>query len=217
MNRPRLLDLFCGAGGCARGYVLAGFDVTGVDCREQPNYPASGGSFVRADALEYLALHGREYDVIHASPPCQRYTRAAKIHDSAGRHPDLVAPARELLDNLGKPWVMENVIGSPLRAGVVLCGLSFGLEVIRHRVFESSLLLLAPHHNPHPKHLSTNASKAYSTGSGGLVCVAGHNFVREAGAAAMGIDWNMTRAELANAIPPAYTAYLGRQLIAAIQ
>ena len=116
-----------------------------------------------------------------------------------------------------RPWVIENVIGSPLGAGIVLCGLMFGLKVLRHRVFESSHLLLAPPHPKHPSGNLTNSNAGYSTGANGFVCVAGHNFVREAGATAMGIDWAKTRAELANAIPPAYTEFIGRQLLRNLQ
>lgn len=222
MTRPKLLDLFCCAGGCAVGYHRAGFDVVGVDLAPQPRYPFT---FVQGDALEYLAAHGSEFDAIHASPPCQRYTVARTIHDSGGRHPDLVEPVRNLLLAIGKPWVIENVMGAPLQRAIVLCGLMFGLRVLRHRVFESSHLLLVPPHPRHPAHLTTGTVTAkrggkgsgYSTGAGGLVCVAGNNFVREAGAAAMGIDWPMSRKELAQAIPPAYTHYIGKRLLEQIQ
>jgi DNA (cytosine-5)-methyltransferase 1 len=222
MTRPQLLDLFCGAGGCAVGYHRAGFDVVGVDIAPQPRYPFA---FVQADALEYVAKHGREFDAIHASPPCQRYSIGRHIHASGERHPDLVAPCRELLDAAGRPWVLENVMGSPLSPwSAVLCGLMFGLRVLRHRCFEASFLLLSPPHPKHPKHLSTDTNTAkrggrgngYSTGAGGLVCVAGNNFVRTAGAKAMGIDW-MTRRELAQSIPPAYCQHVGRQLLAVVE
>lgn len=216
----RLLDLFCGAGGCAVGYARAGFtDIVGVDIKPQPRYPFA---FVQADALEVLTLLVRgcgitgraltlnDFDAIHASPPCQRYTVARTIHASGDRHPDLVEPCRELLDASGLPWVMENVVGSPLVNPVTLCGLAFGLRVIRHRLFESSIMLMVPPHKPHPKHLTTGTVTAkrggrgngYSTGESGLVCVAGNNFVKAAGATAMGIDWMTDRKELANAIPP---------------
>jgi DNA (cytosine-5)-methyltransferase 1 len=233
----RLLDLFSGAGGAAVGYRRAGFtDIVGIDTRPQPNYPFA---FVRAEALwilETLVRGGRvddgrgellslsDFDAVHASPPCQRYTVGRNIHGSGGRHPDLVGPCRDLLERTGKPWVMENVPGSPLLNAVTLCGLTFGLRVIRHRLFEASFLLMAPPHRPHPKHLATGTLTArrggrgngYSTGEQGLVCVAGNNFVREAGARAMGIDWGMTRRELANAVPPAYTEFVGKQLMGAI-
>jgi DNA (cytosine-5)-methyltransferase 1 len=222
MSRPRLLDLFCGAGGCSVGYHRAGFEVVGVDLLRQPNYPFE---FWQADALEYLAAHGRGFDAVHASPPCQRYTVGRHIHGSDGRHPDLVAACRAALIASGRPWVIENVPGSPLVQPVTLCGLMFGLGVLRHRLFESSALLFAPAHPRHPASLTTGTLTAkrggrgngYSTGEHGLVCVAGNNFVREAGARAMGVGWPMTRRELANAIPPAYAEWVGRQLIALLQ
>lgn len=223
MSRPRLLDLYSGAGGCAVGYSRAGFEVVGVDINPQPRYPFE---FHRGDALDYLREHGHEFDAIHASPPCQRYSIGRHIHASGERHPDLVAPTRELLQATGKPWVIENVPGAPLGGfAAELCGLMFGLRVLRHRLFEASFLLLAPPHPPHPAHLTTGTNTAkrggrgngYSTGADGLVCVAGNNFVREAGAKAMGVDWPMTRRELANAIPPAYCEFVGRQLIAQVE
>jgi DNA (cytosine-5)-methyltransferase 1 len=217
----RLLDLFCGAGGCAVGYHRAGFtDIVGVDIKPQPRYPFA---FVQGDALEYLAAHGHEFDAIHASPPCQRYSQCQNFRDTRDTHPDLVFDCRTLLEATGRPWVIENVPGSPLENAAVLCGLMFGLRVIRHRLFEASFLLLTPPHTRHPAHLRTGtASKqhrgvrtGYSDGKMGLVSVAGNNFNVKAGAAAMGIDW-MTRDELAQAIPPAYTEFVGRQLLDAV-
>lgn len=193
------------------GYYRAGFDVVGVDIAPQPRYPFA---FHQGDALEYCAAHGHEFDVIHASPPCQRYTVGRKIHNSGERHPDLVGPTREALRSTGKPFVIENVPGAPLLSPVVLCGTMFGLCVFRHRLFESNHLLLVP---AHPKHDgATGASDGYSTlarGRNGYICVAGHNFIREEGAIAMGIDWMATRYQLAQAIPPAYTSYIGRILL----
>lgn len=227
----RLLDLFCGAGGAAVGYHRAGFtEIVGVDHWPQPRYPFE---FVQADALDALERMCRvgwyiesartdriwfcnDFDAIHVSPPCQRYTVGRKIHNSGDRHPDLVDQCRELLERAGKPWVMENVMGSPLRTHAVLCGLMFGLKVFRHRLFEASFLLFVPEHPKHPAGDNTGASDGYSTGANGFVCVAGNNFVRTAGAEAMGIDWMKTRKELAQAIPPAYTEFIGRQLIHAI-
>lgn len=205
---PKLLDLFSGAGGSAMGYHRAGFDVVGVDIAPQPRYPFA---FHQADALTYLAEHGHEYDFVHASPPCQRYTIGRKIHNSGERHPDLVGPTRDLLRATGKPWVIENVPGAPLLNPIMLCGTMFDLRVFRHRLFESSVWLLAP---VHPRHNgNTGATDGYSTlarGRNGYICVAGHNFIREEGAAAMRIDWMATRYELAQAIPPAYTEHIGR-------
>ena len=216
-NRPKLLDLFCGAGGCAMGYHRAGFDVVGVDHLPMPRYPFQ---FHQTDALQFLEEHGSEFDAIHASPPCQRYSIGRHIHNSGHKHPDLIDTTRVKLQATGLPWIIENVIGSPLHRPIILCGLMFGLRVIRHRVFESRDLMLAPPHRRHPKHLKTGTLTAkrggkgngYSTGIEGLVCVAGNNFNRDAAASAMGIDW-MSRSELAQAIPPAYTEFIGRQLL----
>ena len=138
----KLLDLFCGAGGAAMGYYRAGFDdITGVDNKPMPRYPFR---FIQADALEYLAEHGHEYDVIHASPPCQRYTRAQNASKNSGAHPDLIEPIRNLLMLTKKLYVIENVIGAPLIDPKVLCGLSFGLRVRRHRLFETNFFFLVP-------------------------------------------------------------------------
>ena len=152
MPKPRLLDLFCGAGGCSVGYSRAGFDVVGVDNRPMPRYPFT---FVQGDALEYLAAHGGEFDAIHASPPCQRYSVLAAMHPDR-EYPDLLQPARELLEASGKPWVIENVETAPMEReanlfgfGVLLCGSMFGLGVPRgylrrHRCFETSFPVPQP-------------------------------------------------------------------------
>lgn len=112
--KPRLLDLYSCAGGCARGYADAGFDVTGVDINSQPRYPYP---HIVADALEYVAAHGHEYDAIHASPPCQLYSKSTVMFRAAGKeYPDLIGPTRDALIAVGRPWVIENVPGSPVRA-----------------------------------------------------------------------------------------------------
>lgn len=213
MSRPVILDLFCKAGGAGKGYHLAGFDVVGVDFEAQPRYPFD---FVRADAFSYLAAHAGRYDAFHASPPCQAYTRAASIHDSASRHPDLIAAVRDSLAATGRPWVIENVQSNrtPMSMAFLLCGAMFGLKVWRHRLFECSHWIGLP---PHPKHdparLGRTARRGeYDRGQGGMITVAGHNFNRAAAADAMGVDW-MSREELCQAIPPAYTLHIGRQLI----
>ncbi len=208
--KPLLLDLFCGAGGAGMGYHRAGFRVIGLDNRPQKNYPFE---FVQADALEFASDHGGDFDVIHASPPCQRYSVATKPHGSSQGHPDLVGPVRKLLVAIGRVWVIENVPGAPLVRPVTLCGMMFGLKVYRHRLFESSHLLMGPSHHRHTE--STGAHRGYSRGHG-FVCVAGNNFQPEEGASAMGIDWMGSRKELAQAIPPAYTEYVGRQLLRAL-
>lgn len=199
----RLLDLFCGAGGCSVGYHRAGFDeIVGVDLHPQPRYPFR---FVQADALEYLKEYGHWFDAIHASPPCQAYTVARHINGNV--HPELVDPVRVLLKASGKPWVMENVPGAPMPSAKTCCGLALGCRVKRHRLFESSMDLEFP---PCPK---GHPGEWYTVfGNGG-----GNGRPREGTGAigrwAMGIDW-MNRYELSQAIPPAYTEFVGKQLIA---
>lgn len=200
--RPRLLDLFCGAGGAAMGYYRAGFDVVGVDSKYQPRYPFK---FIQADAMEYLAAHGHEYDAIHASPPCQEYSRAKQLHPDI-QYPDLVEPVRKLLVKTGKPYVIENVPGAPLETPMILKGSMFGLKVKRDRLFESNGLMLAP--PPYQR-----AKKIYSVfGKGG----GKRDGTAKEWSDAMGIDWMSVR-ELSQAIPPAYTEHVGRQLLNAVK
>jgi DNA (cytosine-5)-methyltransferase 1 len=194
------------------GYHRAGFDVVGVDIKPQPRYPSE---FIQADALEYVAAHGREFDVIHASPPCQVYSVTAVL--SNGNHPDLIEPVRELLAASGRPYVIENVPGAPLVNPLILCGSMFGLPLIRHRLFECNPVIWWP---PAPHacgHLYTASSGGYSSFANGATAIsmAGNNFAAEDGRRASGIDW-MTRAELAQAIPPAYTEFIGRYLLRAV-
>ncbi len=158
----KLLDLFCGAGGAAMGYARAGFEeIVGVDMLPQPHYPFA---FVQADALEYLAAHGEEFDAIHASPPCQGYSVMHNLPWLRGKeHPLLILPIVEMLEGLGKPYVVENVMGARhgakglkkrgleahgLRAGW-LCGVMFGMPFYRHRLFAANWLWLAPEHPRH--------------------------------------------------------------------
>lgn len=217
MGRMLLLDLFCGAGGSAMGYSKAGFDVIGVDDKPQPNYPFE---FYQADALEFCKKNSKSIDVIHASPPCQAHTKLARIWISRygkeywnKKHPDMIAPTRTLLKDIGKPYVIENVPGAPLYNPVLLCGTMFGLKVYRHRLFESNILLLAPSHSPHHDNChSVGQGKSKNgfisiTGHGGFGFIGSFEYAQKA----MGIDW-MSRLELSQAIPPAYTEYLGRQL-----
>jgi C-5 cytosine-specific DNA methylase len=131
MSRPRLLDLFCGAGGAALGYQLAGFHVTGVDIAPQPHY--CGDAFYQADAMTF-PLDG--FDVVTASPPCQAYSTLGRFSPHV-TYPDLYEPTRERLTASGLPWVIENVVGAPYRSGFILCGSMFGLRVRRHRNFET--------------------------------------------------------------------------------
>lgn len=211
-KRFKLLDLFCGAGGCSVGYHRAGFDVVGVDHVFQKNYPFE---FHQADALEYVAEHGHEFDSIHASPPCQRYTRIAQrnVRAVARKHPHMIPATVEALTATGRPWVVENVVEARpwMPNAVTLCGSSFGLDVRRHRLFESNLLVFGKpcdHAWQTPRFRSLDGRRsqlASVVGVHGHVNYRGEAEIRKA---AMGIDW-MTMAELSQAIPPAYTKYIG--------
>jgi DNA (cytosine-5)-methyltransferase 1 len=198
------------------GLHLGGFDVVGVDIEPQPRYPFE---FHQADALEY-PLDG--FDFIWASPPCQEYSVATLCRGASRKsHPDLVAPTRARLRAAGVPWVMENVYGAPLHHPLMLCGLMFGLRVLRHRYFETSPAMLSPHHPSH---------RGVRIGEGGMICAAGHGGSKYHGRGAhrreippdhrskvawqkaMGIDW-MLRDEMAQAIPPAYSRYIAEQMM----
>ena len=203
----RLLDLFCCAGGAGMGYHLAGFDVTGVDINPQPRYPFS---FIQADVMDLPLEFLKKFDAIHASPPCQAHTLAQRIQGN--EHPDLIPATRELLEKSGLPWIIENVEGAPLRNPVTLCGAMFkGLRVYRHRIFESNIRLIAPEH---PQHVAPLRKMGRPVQEGEFMHVVGNFSGVETAKKAMGINW-MVRDGLREAIPPAYTEYLGRQLLEA--
>jgi DNA (cytosine-5)-methyltransferase 1 len=216
-----LLDTYCKAGGCSVGYNRAGFEVVGVYIEPQPHYPFE---FHQADALEFIARYGREFDVIHASPPCQVYSVTAPL--SNGDHPDLVEPTRKALLATGRPYIIENVPGAPLINPIILCGTMFGLKVIRHRLFETRPVIwwspFACNHNgkstgSRSLRRKTGLTRTISLNDGcAFVTVAGNNYLADEGREAMGIDW-MTKAELSQAIPPVYTEWLGRKIIEAIK
>lgn len=221
-QQPLLWDGFCGAGGAGMGYKRAGFRVVGCDLAPQPHY--AGDEFYQDDALRALdtllsgqtwnGYHLDDFAAIHCSPPCQAYS--CTRHIRGNEHPQLLEATRERLTASGVPWVIENVSGAPMGHFVRLCGTQFGLKVYRHRQFESSHLLFAPGPCSHPSKLLP-----------GYVCVYGDH-VRDSakgktgnhynslsiavGRAAMDIPW-MTQKELAQAIPPAFTEYLGKQLL----
>lgn len=217
--KPKLLDLFCKAGGCSVGYARAGFEVVGVDIEHQPNYPFE---FHQMDAIEFLKTQDlSEFDVIHASPPCQKYSVIKHLgkarNGSYENHVDLIETVRELLIKFGRPYVIENVVGAPLLNPIVLCGSSFNLKVYRHRIFECNIMLFQPIHKKH-QDKTPNAGNGISPK--GFISVCGTGGVRgmdskeilEYWRYAMDIDW-MNRKELAQAIPPAYTEYIGKQLM----
>jgi DNA (cytosine-5)-methyltransferase 1 len=212
MTRPRLLDLFCGAGGAAVGYHQAGFDIVGVDIELQPHYPFE---FMLGDALEIVARMGPEFDAIHASPPCQAFTAYRRRGNEVGDgYPDLIEATREFVVDSGRPYVIENVPGSPLRNHIQLCGTSFGLDVRRHRWFESNIAMLAPpcnHNQPRRFPQATNRENMRRTVEIGV-----WRIPLDVQQQAMGIDW-MTLPELTEAIPPAFTEYIGTQLLAYLE
>lgn len=196
--KPRLLDLFSGAGGAARGYQLAGFHVTGVDINPQPRYAAD--EFVQADAMTF-PLDG--FDAIHASPTCQTFCRATAWRGSRDTHPDLLGPTLARLAEVSVPWVVENVPEAvwarAMRADLLLCGTHFGLPVRRHRAFQygnwSSFTLLPPancYRNPRVLAFMHKGERAYAD--------------------ALGCDW-MTNREARQAVPPAYTEHIGALLL----
>lgn len=198
--RYRLLDLFCGGGGASAGYFRAGFDVIGVDVNQQPEYPFR---LLRRDAIlsDYEFLD--KFDVVHASPPCQGYSRGSIAARAAGRVYDDFYPAvKAMLVASGKPYVIENVVGSPLK-GVRLMGHMFGLGVVRERIFESNVPISVPFQR----------SYSGSIESGEYVTVAGNRKDSVRWKDAMGINWIRDLDQLKEAIPPDYTEFIGRQLI----
>jgi DNA (cytosine-5)-methyltransferase 1 len=243
--KPRLLDLFCGAGGAAMGYHRAGFEVVGVDINPQPNYPFQ---FFLGDALEFVARDIREgfidqefvgFDAIHASPPCQAYSSVTRVSGKPLDHPDLIGPTRDLLEATGLPYVIENVEGArrELRDPILICGSMFDppLDVRRHRYFESNWGLRDPmwpcrhklwdYRYPSLDKRKRRAMRVVPVHGGGqmalsrVVGVHGHvNYTGEAELRrrAMQIDW-MTQGELSEAIPPAYTELIGHQLLTHIE
>ena len=253
--RPRALDLFCGAGGAAMGLRRAGFDITGIDICPHPKTKAPGhlrkakrlakaypDVFICGDALR-PPVELADFDLIWASPPCQRYTRTLNHRPKErARHLDLLGPTRALLNASGRPYIIENVVGAPMRPDVVLTGAMFDLPIVRERWFEVSGF-------PPPFALQTR-HMGKTVSNGGLACVAGHgvnnawNFRRQANKLfgkpmkwreipeefktllrernsaqgwrdAMGIDW-MTRDEIREAVPPAYAEFIGRSAIGQI-
>lgn len=218
--KPRLLDLFCGAGGAGSGYARAGFDVVGVDLSPQKRYPFT---FELFDAVAYLdglldGSLGMTFDAVHASPPCQRFSTLTKMHGRTRveTHVDLIAPVRERLKALGLPYVIENVPGAPLVEPVMLCGTMFGLgaagmHLRRHRLFESNVELWPP------------ASCAHVGQAIGIYGHPGGTSTRDRRGFGSTADWRqaldvdyMTVDEMAESIPPAYTEHIGKALLAAV-
>lgn len=215
--RPKCLDLFCCAGGAGMGYYLAGFDVVGVDIEMQPEYPFE---FIQADAIKYVKEHGNEFDFIHASPPCQHFTKYNNCRKNLKeKYEDLIEPTRQVLIESGKPYVIENVVGAPLLNPITLCGSMFGLDVRRHRVFESNMDLMQPkckHEIWQPNRYPGGRSR--ERGNARVLCrgtieVGRWNIPIETQKAGMGIDWISNLRKLSESIPPAYTKFIGEQVV----
>jgi len=203
----KLLDLYCCGGGASYGYEQAGFDVTGVDIIDQPRHR---GKFFKADAIEFLKKNHQDFDVIHASPPCQAHSMASKQWRLKGKeYPDLIAPTRAALIETGLPYIMENVPGSPLIDPIEMCGAMFGMRTYRHRLFESNMPLTVP---PHPVHHAPNAKMGRPANDDEFIQYVGHFPGVKAVQEMTGLHW-LGQKELAQSIPPQYTLYLGRQVL----
>jgi DNA (cytosine-5)-methyltransferase 1 len=206
MSNPKLLDLFCGGGGASMGYYQAGFEVVGVDIEPQPKYPFT---FIQGDVFQVLPDIYRNFDVIVGSPKCQRYSTITKCGTDK-EYEDQIPQLRWKLMFYGRPYVIENVPRAPLIDPTILCGTMFGLNVIRHRAFESSLKLAEPPVHNHVKTVVKHGrrpdrTKHYAAATGHMSDVP---FVQES----MGISW-LGQKGLAQAIPPAYTLWIGKQLM----
>jgi len=196
-NGLRLLDVCCGAGGLSMGYYLAGFDVVGVDIAPMPNYPFP---FIQADGIDYVTEHGHAFDLVHGSWPCERYARVTRWRGNPDDHPDLIGPGREAMQATGRPWVIENVPEAPLRPDYLLCGTQFGLNIRRHRAFETSWhgggdLVPPCWHHKDVLAFKHKGERAYAD--------------------AMGCTW-MTNLEARKAVPPAYSEWIGHVFVAAL-
>jgi DNA (cytosine-5)-methyltransferase 1 len=255
---PRLLDLYCCAGGAGRGYVDAGFDVYGVDIKPQPNYPYPFhqgdvlevvAALLRGERLRFVGRDGEgfmlglaDFAAVHASPPCQFFSRTHGIHPEgrtgggnggykaprprAARddHVNLMPQTRALLVASGLPYIIENVVDAwrAMVDPILLCGTMFGLRTYRHRCFEANFLIVPPGHPAHTQGQTKGEGNSQGKGCGysasthgaAMITIAGNNFNRREGMAVMGIDWEATQKEVAQMIPPAYSAFIGRQLMA---
>jgi DNA (cytosine-5)-methyltransferase 1 len=206
----KLLDLFCGAGGASMGYAMAGFEVTGIDVKHGRRYPFT---YIRGDVRDYLHKDFlNQFDVIAASPPCQTHSSTKHLRVAQGKSTDkidMIPEVREALIASGKPYAIENVPGAPLINPVQLCGSAFGLKVRRHRLFESNLELqgTACFHKEQGKPVGIYGSMRDEIPGGGHTA----KTMPEA-EQAMGIDW-MIWGELVESIPPAYTKFIGEQII----
>jgi DNA (cytosine-5)-methyltransferase 1 len=209
------LDLFCCAGGAAKGLTDSGWYVVGVDIEPQPNYPYA---FIQADIRN---ISFANFGLVWASPPCQRFSDLAKRNGNAEQWPDLIEPIRNKLIRSKCLYVIENVEGAPLNATVMLCGTMFpGLRVLRHRMFEANFPIVQPPHGGHPKVHTFDKRKTHFGKTDEMIdfvqVTGGGNSTLAAARDAMGIDW-MSKGEINEAIPPAYAEYIGRAALSSQQ
>lgn len=209
----RALDLFCCAGGASEGLHRAGFEVSGIDREEQPEYPFP---FTRRDVLNLLPSEIRRFDLIWASPPCQAFTAYRRRAGHVKEALNFIPEARELLRAAGAPYILENVVGAPLENPIMLCGSMFGLDVRRHRLFESNLFMVAPKCR-HDVWTERKYPGATNRTNRRFTCEVGvYRIPLEQQKEAMGVDWPITLRELSEGTPPAYTHWIGRELLAGV-
>ena len=209
----RLLDIFCGAGGASKGYEMAGFDVTGIDLKSGKRYPFT---YIKKDFKTLTVEDLQDYDVIHASPPCQTFSITKNLRIAQNKKTDkedLLDVTRQLLIDSGKPYVLENVPGAPLRNPIQLCGSVFNLQVRRHRLFESNMPLKGSgcDHKQQGRPVGIYGSLNDKIPGGGQTAK-----TIEIARQAMGINW-MIWTELVEAIPPMYTEFIGKQVMTYLQ
>jgi DNA (cytosine-5)-methyltransferase 1 len=213
----KILDLYCCAGGASVGYNQAGFEVVGVDKDEQKEYPFE---FIQGDAIEICKKIGHKFDAIHASPPCQHFTKYNNCRkDLKSKYEDLIEPTRQVLIDSGKPYIIENVVGAPLIDPFTLCGSMFGLDVRRHRLFESNVAIFnlqCNHKVWQPNRFPGGRSR--ERGHARVKCratveIGRWNIPLKTQQEAMGIDWITNLRKLSESIPPAYTKFIGWQII----
>jgi len=219
MNKPKLLDLFCGAGGCSVGYARAGFEVRGIDIKAHVDYPYE---IKVMDAMNFDKFSDwiDWADVIHASPPCPRYSRITSVSGKRDNHPDFIKPLLEKLEKIGKPYVIENVPGAPMDNPLILCGSSFGLRVRRHRLFQSNkaLMGLPCNHKSQGRAIGVygNQTGSYEHQLARYARIGRDYGIRASNVKdaqdALGIDWMSKWDDLTDSIPPAYTEFIGKQL-----
>ncbi|MFC3231882.1 DNA cytosine methyltransferase [Streptomyces nitrosporeus] len=211
LGRPLHLDLFCCQGGASKGYADAGFTVLGVDIDPQPRY-VHPDQFVQADAVEFVHRYGHLFNSASASPPCQLYSKTHRIQKND--HPDLIGPTRKALEETGLPWVIENVMdaASELRTPRMLCGAMFGIETYRHRLFEpgGGFSFVPPEH---PQHVARTTKMGRPVKPGEYMHVVGNFTGVDLARDVMGMPW-ANRDGLREAIPPAYTEWIGERLMA---